>query len=141
IQRGRDVLMLMTYHYSKGDQHRGCAGFGYDTASAKKGATELVAQASRVYGRPYQAVHPILVGMETDDEALIFHGEHGEPFAVAENLDLSRNELDQRLMELYPEMRERMRTDLLELVQGNQRHIKQVRAANRSPIDLNHREQ
>lgn len=141
ILRGRDVLMMMTYHYSKGDHHRGCAGFGYDTKAARAGAAALVAQAGRIYGRPYQAVHPILVGMETDDEALIFHSETGESFGVADHLDLSGPELDQRFRELYPEMRERIRIDLLELVKGNQSHIKEIRAANRMPIDLNHREQ
>lgn len=141
ILKGRDALMMMTYHYSKGDHHRGCAGFGYDTASAKKGATELVAQAGRIYGRPYQVVHSILVGMETDDESLVFHSETGETFVVADNLDMSTHGLEQRFMELYPEMRDRIRADLLELVKGNQRHIKMIRAAHRSPIDLNHREQ
>ncbi|MDB5236940.1 MAG: hypothetical protein JWL88_42 [Parcubacteria group bacterium] len=138
---GSDVLIMMTYHYSKGDHHRGCAGFNYDTESARAGATALVAQAGRIYGRPYQVVHPILVGMETDDEALVFHSEAGETFAVADNLELSAHQLEQRFMELYPEMRERIRIDLLELVKGNQSHIKKIRAAKRMPIDLNHREQ
>jgi len=140
-QKGRDCLVMVTYHYSKGDDHRNCAGYGYDTEAARAGAMELVKQAGRVFGRPFRVVHPILVGMETDDEALVFHSEKGETFSLADNLDMSPEELNYRLMDLYPEMRERIRMDLLELVKGNQRHVKKVRAANRMPIDLNHREQ
>ena len=29
VSTGRRVLMLITYHFSKGDKHRGCAGFCY----------------------------------------------------------------------------------------------------------------
>ncbi|MDB5265941.1 MAG: hypothetical protein JWM39_654 [Parcubacteria group bacterium] len=139
--KGRDCLMLMTYHYSKGDSHRGCAGHNYDTDAARAGAAELVVQAARVFGRPYRAVHPIMVGIETDDEALVFHSEEGEAFSLADNLDMTPGMLAQHFAHLYPEMRERILIDLLELVKGNQRHIKKVRAANRMPIDLNHREQ
>ncbi len=30
VRQGRRTLALITYHYSKGDPHRGCAGFNYD---------------------------------------------------------------------------------------------------------------
>ena len=32
--QGRHSLALITYHYSKGDPRRGCAGFNYDTDAA-----------------------------------------------------------------------------------------------------------
>jgi hypothetical protein len=35
VSRGQRVLLLITYHYSKGDKHRGCAGFNYDTQAAR----------------------------------------------------------------------------------------------------------
>lgn len=141
IHKGRDCLILATYHFSKGDRHRGCKGFGYDTDAARAAAAGLVAQASRVFGTPYQVVHPILVGIETDEDALVFHGVKGEIFTVADNLNMGVPELNQRFAELYPQMRECIRVDLLELVKGNQHHIQKVRASNRPPIDLDHREQ
>ena len=36
--RGRRCRVLATYHFSKGDPERGCAGWGYDTNAAKKAA-------------------------------------------------------------------------------------------------------
>ncbi len=31
VSQGCRVLILITYHFSKGDVRRGCAGFGFDT--------------------------------------------------------------------------------------------------------------
>lgn len=35
VEKARDCLILVTYHWSKGDPHRGCKGFGYDVARAR----------------------------------------------------------------------------------------------------------
>lgn len=141
VKRGRDCLVMASYHYSKGDKHRGCKGFGYDTEAARAAAKELVDQYGRVFGKPYTVIHPILIGIETDEDALVFHGEHGEVFSVAEHTEMTLEELNQVFESLYPSMKAEVRYDLLELVQGNQRRIKQIRADKREPIDLDHREQ
>ena len=41
VSSGRRVLFLITYHFSKGDPHRGCAGFKYDTAAAMAHTYEI----------------------------------------------------------------------------------------------------
>lgn len=141
VGKGRNCLIMATYHYSKGDPHRGCKGFNYDTDAARSAAAELVAQCGRVFGTPYQVVHPILVGLETDEDALVFHSEKDDVFFIADHVDMPPEAVDARLTELYPQMRPQVRKDLLELVVGNQRHIRTIREQQRKPIDLDHREQ
>jgi len=35
VNRGRRSLIMITYHYSKGSERRGCAGFNYCTDAAR----------------------------------------------------------------------------------------------------------
>jgi hypothetical protein len=143
--KGRECLMISSYHFSKGDTHRGCAGFGYDTQAAMQAAFTLQEQFCRAAGGPH-VVHPaafaITVGMETDEESLIFHGENGKELRVAE-LDPATSAMDIRvlLQELYPRMSAQMIADILPLVSGNIDHVREVRKANKKPIDCEHREQ
>ena len=141
ISENRAVLIFVTYHFSKGDMHRGCKGFGYDTATAKKNAHNLAAQVERVYGSKIRIVHPIVVGIETDDDSLIFHGENDASLNISESLSLSSDELKETLAKLYPDMLPQTLSDLMPLVLGNQEHVQTVRMQNREPIDLDHREQ
>ena len=137
---GRDTIVLLTYHFSVGDSHRGCAGFGYDTEAARTATEHLREQFDSVVGMQHRVVYPIVVGIETDNDALTFHGLDGSTFDMATAADLSGEELECKLIELFPDMSVHMRRDLLPLVLGNQEHIQQVRVANRKPIDLDHRE-
>lgn len=141
ISRGRDAMVLVTYHFSKGDPHRGCKGFGYDIAAAQKGTTILKAQFEHVFGGSHQIVYPVMVGIETDEDALVLHGSKGEVFNVADNVDMSEEDARRTLQSLYPDMRPRFIDDLLPLIVGNQAHIKEVRAMNRTVLDNEHREQ
>ena len=36
MAQGRQALVVITYHFSKGSAARGCAGFNYDTAAARR---------------------------------------------------------------------------------------------------------
>jgi hypothetical protein len=139
LSRGRDCIV--TYHYSKGDTHRGCKGFGYDTAAANAAAEALRGKFEDVFGSSHQIVYPIVVGIETDGDALVLHGTNGEKFDMFENVDMNEDDLMQKLGALYPDMRERFRRDLVPLLVGNQRHIKKVQAENRTILDSEHREQ
>jgi len=141
LSRGRDCMVLVTYHYSKGDSHRGCKGFGYDTKAAIANAEALRAKFEDVFGSSHQIVYPIVVGIETDSDSLVLHGTNGDKFDLSGHLELSEKELRQKLVELFPDMRERFRLDLIPLLLGNQRHIKKVIAENRTILDSEHREQ
>lgn len=137
----RTCIVLVSYHFSKGDHHRGCAGFGYDTESAREEARVLVEQFANVWSRPYTTLHPILIGLETDEDGLVFHGVSGEVFDVSENTHMQPKELLEKFGALYPDLSDVMLADLVELVKGNQSHIEEVRASGREPIALDHGEQ
>lgn len=139
VQRGSDCLVLISYHYSKGDVHRGCAGHGYDTEAAKQKAHALREQFVRVFGST--VVFPMVVGIETDEDALIFHSAEGGSYAVAEHTSDTHDEVRTAIAELYPHLTKRAYEDLIPLVTGNQSHIREVRESKRAPLDSEHREQ
>lgn len=139
IGRGRHCLVFVTYHYARGDAHRGCRGFNYDTNAARDAAIKLKDQFIRVYGRG--AVMPIVCGIETDLDALILHGEDDATVIdLAKIKQSSQLELEELLYSLYPTMPERIVRDLIPLVRGNIRHVAEIRASNRPIADAEHKE-
>ncbi len=146
IDKRRRYMPLCTYHFSKGNTHRGCAGHKYNTEAAVLGAKRLVEQFRFTFcdlgsGSGYgQEVYPILVGIETDHESLQFHSADGKLFSVEAHLDDSEDDCRLGLREMFPDMANEMLEDLLRLVVGNQKHVKEVISQNRAPIDLEHRE-
>lgn len=141
ISRSRLCLVFITYHFAKGDTHRGCKGHSYDTAAAQQAASRLLQQFETVFGNKHSVVYPILVGIETDDDALVIHGRNGERLNLAELANPSPDDLRARLQAFFPEMQTQIVDDLLPLLQGNLEHIAAVRATNRPVTDVEHREQ
>jgi len=139
VSQGRQVLVLVTYHYSKGDPLRGCAGFNYDTAAARAHTDEIRAQLTHTFGLGHATVYPLVCGFETDDDALILHGGQGASLNVAELTEADRDTLGPRLAALLPDMPERMRADLIPLILGNMDHIVEVKKTPRA-LDIEHRE-
>lgn len=143
INRGRRCLAITSYHFSVGDHHRGCAGFGYDTDAAKNAAFALRDQFTKVYGdAKSRPIYALTIGIETDFESIVFHSTEGKTLDVATlHPTLSNEEIDVMLASLYPDMDLEMRADLVPLIKGNLSHIADVRAEQKAPIDLEHREQ
>lgn len=143
VHAGRRVLVLITYHYSKGDPHRGCAGFNYDTAAAHAHTLEIRAQVEHTFGLGHGTVYPLVCGFETDEDALILHGagggNHGDVLNLAELPPAEVPRLAQRLAALFPDMPAQVRADLLPLLLGNLEHIAEVRQASRE-LNIEHRE-
>ncbi len=134
-------LVLATYHFAKGDKHRGCRGHGYDTKKAIASARNLVLQFEEVYGDGRQQVDPIMVGIETDEEALIFHGRDGRhSISMAECVGKDEASMRTLIQELYPDMREKVVEDLLPLMLGNARHVQELQMRPREPVQLEHTE-
>lgn len=138
LGRGRRTLILVTYHFSKGDHHRGCAGWKYDTGAAHAAAQKLAEQTEHVFGKMPRMVYPVVVGVETDEEGLVLHG-NGMTLDVAELT--STEGLEMKIRDMYPDMDTQMVADFLPLILGNWEHVRDVRASNRPPVDLEHREQ
>lgn len=141
----RRYLPLCTYHFSKGKQHRGCAGHKYDTIAGIKGAKRLAEQFRFFHGKVSNdgfgyEVYPVVAGMETDMEALVFNSKDGKIFSIADHVDASRETCTEKLREIFPDMPKRMFDDLLEPVIRNQHHVRELKKLDREPIDLEHRE-
>jgi len=141
IAKGSDCVILVTYHFSHGDKHRGCRGFNYDTKAAERYTSELKRDIEDVFGKNHAVVYPIQVGIETDEDALILHGEKGEILNLSKVSSITDNELRVILQRLYPDMKQGMVENLLPLLAGNIEHIKEIRAAKRPVVALNHTEQ
>ena len=139
VRQGRRSLALITYHYSKGDPHRGCAGFNYNTDAARKHTFEIRRQVEVVFGKGHSTVYPLVCGFETDEDALIFHGSSGETLDLSSLSSTDFDSLPRLLARLYPDMPDQMSQDLLPLVQGNISHISQIRRSNRE-LDIEHHE-
>ena len=74
ISAGRRVLFLVTYHFSKGDPHRGCAGFNYDTEAAYAHTQVIRRQMEQIFGAGHATIYPLICGIETDEDTIIVHG-------------------------------------------------------------------
>lgn len=140
ISKGRPVIVLSTYHFAKDDGHRGCAGYQYDTEAARVGAERLMVQFQEAFGGGHTPVFPVVVGIETDESSLVFHGEDGGVYLVGTHADASEEEVYRSLSELYPQAPEHAVTDLVPLVLGNQKYIQSLRKQQRPITDLEHKE-
>lgn len=138
IAQGRKSIPFCTYHWAKGDPHRGCRGHNYDLAAARDSACKLKMQFHKVFGKG--PVYAILCGIETDDESLFLHGDNGKTLDIGALESDSREQIALELAALYPDMPIDMIKDLVPLVIGNMRHVAQVRRANRPITEAEHRE-
>lgn len=141
IFKGSDCMILVTYHWSKGDLHRGCKGFHYDVKTSFKYTRNLKKQVERVFGNRHTAVYPIQIGIETDEDALTLHGENGETLNLAEETKMKEEKLSLRLQKLFPDMKSRILEDLIPFLIGNQKHVEEVRKTKRPIEETQHKEQ
>jgi len=151
-QSGRRVLLLITYHWSRGERTRGCAGFRYRRDDSLAHAWVIHAQVSQLFGAAHQSVYPLVCGFETDEEALLLHGPEGEildlaafggPAALPEADTRSNPDalaLEAQLVRTLPGLPRPVRADLLPLLLGNLAHIATVRAQPARELVIEHRE-
>lgn len=137
VRSGRRVLILITYHFSRGDVHRGCSGFDCDTAAAIAHTRQIQAQMEAIFGAAHGSVYPLICGFETDEDALLLHSPDGQILDLSGYL--SADELAAELALRFYDMPREMRNDLLPLLAGNLSHIKELRQERRSLV-VEHRE-
>lgn len=140
VGRGNDCIILVTYHFSAGHKHRGCRGFDYDVDKARVFTKKLREQFDHIFGLKHMVVYPIQLGIETDEDALIFHGANGKSWNLAEEKLIGERDLRHELERIYPDMKPRLIADLLPLVVGNIAHIAEVRHAKRPIAEAEHKE-
>ena len=136
---GRRVLLLITYHYSKGDKYRGCAGFNYDTQAARASTYTIKKQVEHVFGTGHGTVYPLVCGFETDEEALVLHGSNGEMLDISQVAADEKESFRSRLVEIFPDMHSQICSDLEPLVFGNMERIAELRKTERA-LDIEHHE-
>jgi hypothetical protein len=138
IGSGRRVLFMITYHFSKGDRVRGCAGFGFDVEAARAHTLAIKRQVDATFGGANGPVYSVVCGFETDEDALLLHGRE-------DVLDLSTvaprdgGSLEPRLRSLFPDMPNGICGDLLPIMSGNVAHVTEIRKSRRD-LDIEHRE-
>lgn len=137
---GKKVLVLLVYHFSKGEEHRGCAGHDYDTKKAMASVMQLKEQIERIYGSSHKVVCPIVCGFETDQDALVLHGDIGKTLDLSTVIDSSPDHVASVLAGLFKKMPKDVLSDLVPLIQGNIRHIAEIKKKDRPIIDVEHKE-
>ena len=141
VQNGRRCLPFITYHWSKSDVHKGCKGHNYDVEKAKLDASRLVHNIEKAFGKDHQIVYPIMVGIETDEDAMVLHGADGDSINLIDELETASDILKTKIRKLYPDMDKQVVEDLFALVEGNIRHIHDLRANPRPDQQTMHGEQ
>lgn len=136
-KKRRPMLLIITYHWSSGDEHRGCAGFKYNTAEAVASMKQFKAQVDRCYG---SRIHTVLMGLETDSDALVVHGENGQMLDMREKKVANASELQGDLVSFFPDMPEQVRADVANLLFGNIKRVGKVRAEKRRLNEFKHNE-
>jgi len=137
VRKGRRVLILITYHFSRGDVLRGCSGFNCDTEAALAHTRQIQRQMEAIFGAAHGSVYPLICGFETDEDALLLHSSDGRILDLSG--DISADELMVELATRFHDMPGDLRNDLLPLLAGNLSHIKGLRQERRSLV-VEHRE-
>lgn len=137
VRNGRRVLILITYHFSRGDVHRGCSGFGCDTEAAFAHTRQIQRQIEAIFGAAHGSVYPLICGFETDEDALLLHSADGRTLDLSG--DVGEEEFGAELAFRFPDMPVSMRDDLRPLLVGNLAHIRGLRKERRTLV-VEHRE-
>lgn len=141
MAQGRRTLVLVTYHYSKSHEHLGCRGHNYNTEKGREAARKLCGKFPEIFGSLHQIVYPVLVGIETDADALTFHGSNGHTLDLSLEGTTSEETLRSKLIALYPDMHRDVLNDLFPLVCGNARHSRTIKESGRKIEDADHKEE
>jgi hypothetical protein len=96
-----------------------------------------------IFGAGHGTVCPLVRGFETDEDALILHGNGDSVPSMAALAEADRRMLAPRLAALLPDMPVHMRAGLPALLLGNLEHVVEVRAQSerrQRELDIEHRE-
>jgi len=135
----RPILVLVMYHYSKGEPRRSCEGFSHDTYVARTHMYGIKRQIEAVFDTDHYTVFPLVCGFETDEDTLVLHGSMGDVLDLSTLSSTEQKALRALLAQIYPDMPDLMRQDLLQLVIGNIAHTARIKQVSRELV-IKHRE-
>lgn len=121
------------YHYSKSNSRCGCDGFNYDTYAARAHMYGIKRQIEAVFSPDNYTVDPLVCGFETNEDSLVLHGSSGNVLDLSTISSTDEKTLSAMLAQLYSDMPDLMRQDLLSLVMGNIVHIASINQVSREP--------
>ncbi|MBI4139138.1 hypothetical protein HY479_03240 [Candidatus Uhrbacteria bacterium] len=136
VSIGSRNFLFVTYHYSAGDAHLGCAGWTYDTSAARAHAERLCADLGSVFSEQLTAV---VAGVETDQDNLILHGPNGD-VSGASLIGASPEDVAAAIRRAFPRMDPLTITDLVPFMLGNAERVKELKASPRGRRELGHNE-
>ncbi|HRH32634.1 MAG TPA: carboxysome shell carbonic anhydrase [bacterium] len=140
VENKKECLVLVTYHFSEGNADHGCAGFGCDVEAARTYVQKFKEQIVRTYHDYPRKIFPIIVGIETDSHSLLLHTDDGQIIKVSDLQDKTKEAIYIKLVDSYKNLSEQVSVDLLELVVGNIKHMKEVAYEKREAQDYEHKE-
>jgi hypothetical protein len=120
IEAGAMNAIFVTYHSSASRHDLGCAGWECDDVAAKAYAAEICQDLGYIY---HGQMMPILLGIETDRDELIFHG--NIDVHCCDLVGKSEGEIRTAMRDAYPEMSPVVLEDILPFVFGNVSHVRQ----------------
>ncbi|MCC6647475.1 MAG: hypothetical protein IT374_18120 [Polyangiaceae bacterium] len=135
-EAGAHATMLISYHHSESQPTLGCSGWGFDKEAARAHAAQLRDDLALVFG---DALSPIVIGIETDRDALTLHGVAGDVGART-LIGASDEEVRAALDAALPDTADEVRRDLTPLFAANARRVAQLIAAPRETPALGHAE-
>lgn len=129
-------IAFLTYHWDETDEHLGCRGFHYDVEAARDHIRKLRGQYIRDFG--LEQVQPIMLGIETHSQRLIFHGSHDEIFDLRDAVGMSDGALFKKISDLYPGIKDQVAHDLVPIMTGNTQYFQSLGHSERSHLDFRH---
>ncbi len=136
VSLGSRSFIFVTYHFSASDTHLGCAGWKYDTATARKHAEQLQQDLAYVFGEQLTAV---VAGVETDRDILILHGPNGD--VSGESCQGKSDEENiAALRSAFPNMHPSVLEDLLPFLRGNSGRVQELTLHPRESLEKGHNE-
>jgi len=85
-KKNRGSLLVATYHFSKGEHHRGCAGYKYDSENAIAGTLKLCSEMNETFAM--KNVYAIELGIETDEDRFVIDAKELEKVPTVLRKDL-----------------------------------------------------
>ncbi len=136
VSIGSRSFIFVTYHFSVSDTHLGCAGWKYDTASARAHAERLQKEIAYVFGEQVTAV---VAGVETDRDVLILHGAQGD-ISGETLIGKTAEEIRTAIFAVFPTMDPQAITDLVPFLKGNAERVAELTKDQRNLEEKGHNE-
>lgn len=122
LNKGRDVILLISSHFSGQYPAHGCRAFSNDRHAAHAHALCLARDIAHAF-EPYGGgIHVLPIEFDTDNDSIILYGDSGS-VDTSEFITEDHN-MEHALITCFPGMGHRIREELMSLVQQNVRHVR-----------------